>query len=109
LIWLDGAADARKATVDAARAMALWQEAPASERRLGDEALAHVYRTTAHVHLGELDAAQAAIAPVLDLPAERRISWIAKRTARIADKLDHRRFRGSRDAADLAESLRSAR
>jgi hypothetical protein len=60
---------------------------------------------TSHVQLGDLDAAGAAIAPVLAMPADRRISWILKRLRGLAQKVDAR-FPASSDAASLRDALR---
>lgn len=109
LVWLDGKNHASRATSEAARAVDIWQSGLPADRSLGDEALARVYRATAHVQLGEIDAARDALTPVLELPAERQISWIGKRLTRIAVKLESERFKGSREAADLAEQLRALR
>jgi hypothetical protein len=74
LIWLDGGPDAQRAAQEAAQAIAIWEHAPPESRSLDDEALAHVYQATAHLQLRQLDAATAAIRPILDLAPERQIS-----------------------------------
>lgn len=108
LIWLDDERDARRAVAEAVTAVNLWESGPPEDRSLDDEALARVYQATAHVHLGEVDAASSALRPVLDLPEDRQISWIRKRMARVADGLSAPLFKGSREAAELIEELRAA-
>jgi tetratricopeptide (TPR) repeat protein len=87
LIWLDTPADARQASEEATRAISLWSAGPPRERSRDDEALAHVYRATAQLQLGDLEAAAASLEPILGLPEDRRISWIGKRLTQIGGLL----------------------
>lgn len=105
LIWLDKPADARKGRRGADEAMRLWTAGDVADRSLDDEALAHVYAATASVQLKDIDAAAAYLAPILDLPEDRRISWIRKRMMRVADLLGARRYAGSQEAAVLRERI----
>lgn len=107
LIWLAGGADAERAAREAGEAIALWEQEPPASRSLDDEALAHVYQGTAHLQLGDLDSATAAIRPILDLPADRQISWIKKRLGRFAAMLRREPYRGSSSADDLYEEIRA--
>lgn len=107
LIWLDGGADAERAAREAGKAITIWEHEPPESRSLDDEALAHVYQGTAYLQLGQLDAATAAIRPILDLPTERQISWIRKRLARFAGILRDQRYAGSRDAAALYDEIQA--
>ena len=52
--------------------IALWEREPPDSRSLDDEALAHIYEATAWVHLGDLDEAARAVAPILNLPETAR-------------------------------------
>jgi transcriptional regulator with XRE-family HTH domain len=107
LIWLDGGPNAERAAREAAGAIAIWEHEPPESRSLDDEALAHVYEGTAHLQLRQLDAASAAIRPILDLPPERQISWIRKRLGRFAGMLRHEPYNRSKEAADLYDEIQS--
>lgn len=107
LIWLDGKADARRAAREASEAISLWSAAPADCRSLDDEALAHVYLATARLQLGEVEGAMNAVRPILELPAERQISWITKRLARLIELLDRSEYKGSLLASSAREELRA--
>lgn len=78
-IWLGEPRDAKQAEADSIKAITLWQAGDPQDRAAGDEALAHVYLATARLQLHQLEGAEQALAPVLGLPAERRLSWIRKR------------------------------
>jgi transcriptional regulator with XRE-family HTH domain len=105
LMWLPSSPDLQRAAEEAELAVAMWEEAPSESRSLDDEALAHIYAATAHMRLGALDAARAAILPVLQLPPERHISWIVKRLRGLAEALEAD-YVGSSEAADLSDEIR---
>lgn len=107
LIWLDGGRDAHRASQEAGEAITIWEREPPQTRSLDDEALAHVYQGTAHLQLGQLDAAAAAVRPVLDLPAERQISWIRKRLARFAGLLRNPPYDRSPEATSLYDEIQA--
>lgn len=107
LIWLEDESDLRRAAHDAAVAIGIWYLEPPERRPLDDEALCHVYRGTALLRLGELDEAATALRPVLDLPPERRISWIGKRLTRVADILGAKQYAGSTLAQATTEEIRA--
>jgi hypothetical protein len=107
LIWLDRPEDARRARDEARTALTLWAQGDPEDRSLDDEALAHVYLATALVQLRNLEAALHAIAPVLALPEERRISWISKRLDRFAAMLAEKPFVGSSTAEDAREQIKA--
>lgn len=108
LMWLPDRRDAERAAHEAALAIAMWEGEGPESRSLDDEALAHIYQATAHVHLGDLDGADAAVAPILGLPEDRQISWIKKRLANLATELDVRMYAKSRAALELRDRLMSA-
>jgi transcriptional regulator with XRE-family HTH domain len=106
LIWLQKPEDFQRAAREAEEAIRLWEQADEADRSLDDEALAHVYLATARLQLGQLDGAITALDPILNLPPERRISWITKRMDRISDMLADERYRHSplaRDTRDLID------
>ncbi|MFF2845141.1 helix-turn-helix domain-containing protein [Streptomyces sp. NPDC058001] len=107
LIWLDGGQDAKRALREASAAIDIWRSAPARERSLDDERLAHVYIATAHAQLGDVEGAAEAVRPVLSLPAEDQISWIVKRMDRLAEMLSAPRYRGNQTAAETTEAIRT--
>ncbi|MFY1695066.1 MULTISPECIES: helix-turn-helix domain-containing protein [unclassified Solwaraspora] len=107
LIWLDEASDADRAVREASEAIRLWENGSEENRSLDDEALARVYQGTAYLKVGKLDEAAAAVRPVLDLPPERRISWIHKRIGRMVDILGNKRFAGTRKADQLRAEIRA--
>jgi transcriptional regulator with XRE-family HTH domain len=105
LMWLPEKSDSRRAADSAESAIVQWQTGDPADRSLDDEALAHVYAGTAYVRLGELDAAASALAPVLTLPTERRISWLRRRVGEITALLDDGRFAASVVAAELRSAV----
>jgi transcriptional regulator with XRE-family HTH domain len=107
LIWLDGRPNAERAAREAGQAIQIWENEPPQTRSLDDEALAHVYRGTAYLQLRQLDAANTAIRPILELPPERQISWIRKRLTRFAHMLRHEPYDGSHEAADLYNEIQA--
>ena len=107
LIWLAGGADTERAAREAGHAIVLWETEPPEARSLDDEALAHVYQGTAFLQVGELDSAAAAIRPILDLPADRQISWVKTRLDRFAAMLRAEPYRGSSAADDLYDEIRN--
>jgi hypothetical protein len=56
-----------------------------------------------YVEDGDLDEAFRAVAPILDLPEDRQISWIKKRLGGLADALDVQQYAGSTGALDLKD------
>lgn len=107
LMWLPEPTDAQLALIQAERAIQLWQDSDPAGRSLDDEALAHVYAATAAINLGEVEVAASWLAPILDLPEDRRISWIAKRLRQVAELLTDRRFAATALAGELVERIRA--
>ncbi|KAB2588159.1 helix-turn-helix domain-containing protein [Streptomyces arboris] len=105
LIWLQGGHDAERAAREAAAAIGLWQAGPQHERSLDDERLAYIYLATARVQLDDVEGAADAISPVLSLPAEEQISWIAKRADRLAGMLAAPRYAQNRTAIETVELI----
>ncbi|WP_109507373.1 helix-turn-helix domain-containing protein [Nocardioides speluncae] len=90
---------------EAVAAVLDWETGPVVDRSLSDEALCRVYAATARVQLGELEGTRDALAPILDLPEDRRISWIKKRMGRIVTILDEPPYNGSPQAKNLRAEL----
>ncbi|OLM10613.1 hypothetical protein Ae505Ps2_0736 [Pseudonocardia sp. Ae505_Ps2] len=107
LMWLDDPQALKRADRDAGRAISLWEHEGDEFRSLDDEALAHVYQATARVKVGEIDGAMQVLRPVINLPEERKISWIRRRISEMGDLLDGKQFKGSVIAADARDELRS--
>lgn len=107
LMWLPETRALTIAVDSSKDAISIWEREPAGQRSLDDEALAHVYLATARLKLGEIDGAIEATRPVLDLPAERQISWIRKRVGNLADILGGDRYRHSVMAASFLAELRA--
>ena len=107
-MWLSDEMALRRAVHDSAEAIALWEMECEQTRSLDDEALAHVYMATARIKLGEVEGAMEAVRPVIDLPADRQISWIRRRVSELADLLDGARFKNSVVAAEAREELEAA-
>ena len=105
MLWLEGGEHASRAAREASIAISLWEREPPETRSLDDEALAHVYQAIAHVRLGDLDSATVAVRPVLDLPPERRISWIHKRLRDLAERLTTASLRSAPEAVSLREEI----
>jgi len=107
LIWLNERADAERAAAEASLAITMWEQGPPEDRSLDDEALARVYLATAQLQLHDLEAAKAAVRPILDLPAERQISWIKKRLDRLAGMLLEEPYKGSLAAKEMYDEIHS--
>lgn len=67
--------------------------------------IAHVDLATARLRSGHLDGAALALAPVLELPASRRIDSIPQRLTRVRGELARPRYQGSPQARDLDERI----
>lgn len=104
LMWLPGRTDLQRAARDATQAYTIWEDEPPASRSLDDEALAHIYAATAYTRLGDLDAAQSAVAPILTLPDDRLISWILRRLRNLAEIVSHE-FPGSHAASEFQDSI----
>lgn len=61
---------------------------------------------TAHLDRGDLDAAAAGVAPVLDMPPELRVATVTAYTGNLARRLRARRFQSSQVAGQLLNDLR---
>jgi hypothetical protein len=78
---------------------------PGETHGYGMEALAHIELSTARLRSGELDAARAAVQPVLSLPPGKRIDPLPQRLGRVRAELARPRYHGAALAADLDERI----
>jgi hypothetical protein len=69
------------------------------------DALAHTNLATALLRADQLDGALAAVAPVLSLPASKRIDPLPQRLAALRAELAHPRYQGSSQARELDERI----
>jgi len=96
--------DTRVAERRALDAIEAYEQAPDHERAFGDEAGARAALAVARVRRGHVDGALEALAPVLALPAERRIHGIVTSVEHVRTAL-HGLDRPDRHAADLAGAI----
>ncbi|WP_189082526.1 hypothetical protein [Mangrovihabitans endophyticus] len=90
LMWLSDKKALNSAAVNANDAICLWRQRPAARRPFDDETLAHIYLATTMIKLGDLDAANHAVTPVLNLTGERRTSWMRRRITNLEAALNDR-------------------
>ena len=95
------------ATTEIERAVALYEAGPGpgEEHYFGTRALASIDLATVRLRAGALDAAAAALAPVLALPPAQRISSLNSRVHLVRTELAAPVFRGSAQARDLDERI----
>lgn len=108
LMWLPDHNALSRAVRDAGVAIDMWQHEPSDQRNLDDEALAHIYQATAHIRLGDIDAGMDAVQPILDLPAERQISWITRRLTELASLITDSPQGHTRRAKEAYDHLAAA-
>jgi transcriptional regulator with XRE-family HTH domain len=78
---------------------------PDETHGFGMEALAHINLAEARLRTGGIEAASAALGPVLSLPSGKRIHPIPRRLVRVRAELHAPVFRGSVQARDLDEQI----
>jgi hypothetical protein len=105
LIYLPGGVGARVAAEEALVAIKLFQAAPADERFITDEILAHIYGANAYIQQGHIDAARQLMSPVFATPKDQRVSWHRQRLSVLDAALSQPALRNSRDASDLRSRL----
>jgi transcriptional regulator with XRE-family HTH domain len=95
------------ATTEIERAVTLYEAGPGpgEQHYFGTRALASIDLATVRLRAGALDAAAAAIAPVLSLPPAQRISSLNSRMRLVRTELAAPVFRGSAQARDLDEQI----
>lgn len=97
----------REAAAELERAISLYDESPVPGERhwFGGKALASTDLALVRLRSGALDAAVAALQPVLILAPAQRVSGITARLARVRDELTAPVFHGSQEARDLHEQI----
>jgi len=98
-VFLEG--EESRAQREAQASIELYESGDTQVRSFSDEAGAHAELALARVRTGELDGARDALAPVLDLPPERRIGGIVASAGRVHDALRTRSYATSPLARDL--------
>lgn len=94
-----------RALAEASQAVAHSESAPAAERHIYSETLARIDQAEAHLRLPDLDAASAALRPVLDLHPDSRIDPVTQRLTRLGPVLAAPGIAGSREASELREEI----
>jgi|HubBroStandDraft_1064217.scaffolds.fasta_scaffold58204_2 hypothetical protein len=97
----------REAAAELERALSLYSESPRPGEQHGfaGKALAGTDLAAIRLRSGALDAAAAALEPVLSLPPSQRISTLTVRLARVRDELAAPVYRGSPQARDLGDQI----
>jgi hypothetical protein len=101
LAWLPG--EAAAAEHSAAEAVAAYRDTAAAEWAFGDQAGSHSDLAMARIATGELAGAAEAVAPVLELPVDRRMNGIIASMTRVHKAL--RASPPSAEARDLQERI----
>lgn len=102
-VFLDG--KATQAAQEASTAIELFESGNPAHRSFSDEAGARAELALSRVHVGELDGAREALAPVLDLSPDRRIGGIVASALRVHGALRTRGLTASPTAASLREEI----
>ncbi|WP_345580389.1 hypothetical protein [Nonomuraea rosea] len=97
------AADAGQAVAAAEQALDAYRQG--EEQAYGTWAQIHIGLAHAHLIAREFEAAQAALIPVLDEPAERRLVPVVTRVLEIGDLLAQSRYRRDPYARSLREQI----
>ena len=89
------------------RATELYAAGPGAgeQYNYGCVAVAHIDLATALLRAGQLDAAAAALGPVLSIPPDQRINRFPPRLARIRSELARNPYQGSPWATELDEQI----
>ncbi|MGA2830479.1 MAG: hypothetical protein ABSF03_30705 [Streptosporangiaceae bacterium] len=97
----------REAAAELERAISLYDEGPGpgEQHWFGGKALAGTDLAVIRLRSGALDAAAAALEPVLILAPSQRVSALTARLARVRDELTAPIFRGSPQARDLGDQI----
>lgn len=102
-VYLDG--EHERAQAEALSALELFEHGRPEDRSFSDEAGAHAELALARVNAGQVDGAQEALAPVLELEPERRIGGILTSANRVHRALCSRHHAHSQVARNLREEI----
>jgi tetratricopeptide (TPR) repeat protein len=94
-----------RAEDEATKALSLYDREAPEVRAFSDEAGSRAELALARVHRGQLDGAEEALAPVLELAPERRIGGIVTSAARVHEALRSPQHSTSAVARDLREAI----
>jgi tetratricopeptide (TPR) repeat protein len=103
LSWLPGSEEAAESVAD--QALSEYGRAVSSERSYLDEAIAKTDIALARARRGEIDGANEAISPVLELSPALRIGGVLVNARRIHGVITYSRYKGSAVAKDLQQEL----
>lgn len=105
-LWLREPAEALRS---ADRAVELYRSGHPADRFYGAEMLALIDAATACLQADQLDGAAEKLAPVLQLPPERRLETFTQRLGEMRGVLFQQRYAGSRAATDLRNQIEDFR
>jgi transcriptional regulator with XRE-family HTH domain len=105
LIEIPGAEDSAAAELETATSLYAAGPGPGEVYGYTMEALARIELATARLRARQLDAAIAAMAPVLALPSAKRIASLAQRLGRVRAELARPHYQGSAQAQELDEQV----
>jgi tetratricopeptide (TPR) repeat protein len=105
LVDIEGAE--RDAVTELERSVSLYDQGPGpvEQHWFGGKPLAGIDLAVVHLRSGALDAAEAALEPVLALPPEQRISDFTMRLVQVRGELTAPIFRGSPQARGLGDQI----
>jgi hypothetical protein len=102
-VWLPDSA--ARAEAEAIQAVEACKSAPQAERSYAFEAGAWALLALARVGRGEIEGAREALAPVLDLPSERRVGGVVGTAVRIHAALLDPSYQGSAPARQVLQEI----
>jgi hypothetical protein len=105
LIEIPGAEDSAAAELETATSLYAAGPRPGEVYGYTMEALARIELATARLRARQLDAATAAIAPVLALPSAKRIASLSQRLGRVRAELARPHYQGAAQARELDEQV----
>lgn len=101
--WLSGSEEEAENLAD--RALSEYERAVPSERSYLDEAIAKTDMALARARRGEVEGANEAILPVLELPPALRIGGVLVNARRVHGVMSYPRYKGSTVAKEMQERL----
>jgi hypothetical protein len=94
-----------QALAECGQAVALYGQASAEDRWYAAEAGSRADLAAAHLLLGDLDGARAAVSDVLGMPPDRRVQGVVRRLDSLREMLADPVFRGRPRAHSLSEEI----